>query len=429
MLTEGGGPVAHPNILAVSRVMRHIAGVLMLCWVRALRAGAIVALLTAVAVEIADMVVLRRFPPDGMAQLVAAGLAFGLGYAVAITIIADELLVGILDGVGHLLGDAEAGARAAAIAAEREIGEVGSSLFRVGPLGGVAAVVGALIDRTGVSRAPAEDPVFIMADATRSSRLDRATRGEMATRREADSTEQAWSSGQVATWDRDASRDWPTDETLADLATDGDEMAEEAGEESEAPTIAEMPAIAGRVDDAPAPTGQPVHASELPRIAWDGGSAAAGDAVPPASPAPVPLAMGGLAAPADWQQDATPAPDGTAWHDPMAAVYDEDEEAPGIQPVDAFGAPPPAPRTQRADQWADTRPVPEMPRPGAETTRPLPNPTRPLARGPQPTSPRGSVWDHISQVLAGRPVEPLPAENDVPAAPNGGTGEPASSDR
>ena len=242
--------------------MRHIAGVLMLCWVRALRAGAIVALLTAVAVEIAEMVVLRRFPPDGMAQLVAAGLAFGLGYAVAITIIADELLVGILDGVGHLLGDAEAGARAAAIAAEREIGEVGSSLFRVGPLGGVAAVVGALIDRTGVSRAPAEDPVFIMADATRSSRLDRATRGEMATRREADSTEQAWSSGQVATWDRDASRDWPTDETLADLATDGDEMAEEAGEESEAPTIAEMPAIAGRVDDAPAPTGQPVHASE-----------------------------------------------------------------------------------------------------------------------------------------------------------------------
>jgi hypothetical protein len=427
--------------------MRHISGVLMLCWVRALRAGAIVALATAAAVEIADMVILRRFPPDGVAQLVAAGLAFGLGYAVAITIIADELLVGILDGVGHLLGDAEAGARAAAIAAEREFGEVGSSLFRVAPLGGVATVVGALLDRADRRRVARADPDLVTIAEPRSSQIDRSARGGVAAGQGANAPERAWSMGQVAAWDRDEPRDWPTDETLADLAAQSDDadLAPDAddGEASEAPTVAEMPAIVGRFDEDPAPTGQPVHATELPRIAWDagafaaGGVAAAGSSTPMSAPVGAPMSAppgasgtpGGLAAPASWHQDITPTPDPANWHDPLASAYDEEEEAPGIQPVDAFGAPPPAPRAERADQWADTTPVPPVTRSGAQITRPLPNPTRPLVRGPQPTSPRGSVWDHISQVLAGRPVEPLPAEDDAPATHDGDTGEPPSSDR
>jgi hypothetical protein len=59
----------------------------------------------------------------------------------------------------------------------------------------------------------------------------------------------------------------------------------------------------------------------------------------------------------------------------------------GIQPVDLFGGPPPSP-----------------------VTRPLPENTRPLGAAGGSDTPHNSMWDHISQVLAGRPVDPLPAQ-------------------
>jgi hypothetical protein len=104
------------------------------------------------------------------------------------------------------------------------------------------------------------------------------------------------------------------------------------------------------------------------------------------------MGAAGLAEPSVWHADPAPSASASPWHDPLQGA-DEEEEA-GIRPVDAFGAPPPA--------------VP--------ITRPLPQDTHPLDRSMTPSAPRGSVWDHISQMLAGRPLEPLPPDEDGPSA-------------
>ncbi len=211
--------------------------------------------------------------------------------------------------------------------------------------------------------------------------------------------------------------DYATGETLAALAP----------ETETEPVTEPLPPIVGR----------PVPANRLPRIGWiDEPSAgrvdpatAATRAAPPQAPAPItrPLpqetspapsspassafsaaassaAASGLSAaeaatprlaePQVWHAEDAPPPPAT-WHDPLQGA-EEDEEEGGIRPVDAFGGgPPPA---------AITRPLPER-------TPPLSEDAGPLAREAQPSSPRGSVWDHISQVLAGRPLGPLPEED------------------
>jgi hypothetical protein len=91
-----------------------------------------------------------------------------------------------------------------------------------------------------------------------------------------------------------------------------------------------------------------------------------------------------------WHQAENPLPGSGEWHDPAASIDVHDDMDSYIQPVDAFGAPPltAAPRAEAI-------------------TQPLPSQTRPLGKEEAQTVSRPSVWEHISQVLAGRPVEPL----------------------
>ncbi|HEV2236764.1 MAG TPA: hypothetical protein VGR57_08905, partial [Ktedonobacterales bacterium] len=88
------------------------------------------------------------------------------------------------------------------------------------------------------------------------------------------------------------------------------------------------------------------------------------------------------------------------WHDPAAAAEPDPEES-GITPVDLFGAPPPS-----------APPADANPRAPDGGTRPLPEQNQPFGAADPTARPRGSVWDHISQVLAGRPVPPIPSDDE-----------------
>jgi hypothetical protein len=113
-------------------------------------------------------------------------------------------------------------------------------------------------------------------------------------------------------------------------------------------------------------------------------------------------ALGGLAEPQAWRAEDNPPPTVANWHDPQAGRTEQEEaEEAGIQPVDLFGAPPPA-AARRDDPLTPPPPVP--------AARPLPNATRPLDAAPHPADGNGGMWDHISQMLAGRPIPPVPDE-------------------
>lgn len=112
----------------VGYLFKHAVGILLLCWRRMLRAAVIVALVAAIAAEVLAMVVTHQIPPSGAAHLVAAGLALGLAYGAALTVFLDELIVGAIETIGVLEGDVRSAARASAIASEREVGDLRTSL-------------------------------------------------------------------------------------------------------------------------------------------------------------------------------------------------------------------------------------------------------------------------------------------------------------
>jgi hypothetical protein len=160
-----------------------------------------------------------------------------------------------------------------------------------------------------------------------------------------------------------------------------------------------------------------VHAANLPRIEWAAEdpptvpSESANDdrtARQDASGAPTTQPMNNapaLTEPTVWHIHETMPATPERWHDPTQAAEPEPEEA-GIVPVDLFGAPPPT-TSQHEPPMADV-----AAREPDTSTRPLPEKTRPLESGDLAGRPHGSVWDHISQVLAGRPVPPVPSEDD-----------------
>jgi F0F1-type ATP synthase assembly protein I len=363
--------MAQPMITYMSGILHHVASVLLLCWRRVLRVSAIAGGIGVLLVEIVAIVATHRVP-DGAAQLAALVLGAALAYAAAITVIAEEVLVGLVDVARLLLGEGEVGARAASGAAGREVSAMGAGVLRLFGLTSATAVLARVGARATSRMAP--PPAARMGE------------------READD---------------DGASAVATDETLADLSPFGD-----------ANTV--LP-----------PVGPPVRADRLPRIGWtdeheavrldrgahvspprpaDRGTVPsplaepAGHQMPLASDLPdratggtyteppfAPVRATGLAEPATWHPEDAPLPGPGTWHDPTVN-REEDEEFGGLQPTDAFGAPPPS-----------------------AVTRPLSQITRPLERNEPEPAPRGSVWDHISQVLAGRPVEPLPAEEgDAP---------------
>lgn len=104
--------------------LRHILGVLLLAWRRIVRTAGTALVAGVVVSEIIGSLVTHHFPPYPLTHVVALAVGIVVAYCVALMVLVDELLRGAFDLARMALGEAEAGARAAAIIAEREMGDV-----------------------------------------------------------------------------------------------------------------------------------------------------------------------------------------------------------------------------------------------------------------------------------------------------------------
>lgn len=359
--------MAHSPISATGRIVRHALGVVLLAWLRAFRAGVIAGVAGLVATEIVGSILAHQFPPPGMVHLVGIVLGAALAYGVAITVIADELIVGVVDGIRLLLGEVEAGARAAIAIAEHGAEDV---LGNVLHLTGLQRVV-----RPGVRERPAG--------------LSAETLAELA----------ALAPGLVRT--RVAARPIKPDELVVPDARPTPVVAAAV---IDPPRVAPAPQSVAQATTplavAPAVPVEPLVSRPTAPIVPSDPRATIPLAAAPETPGAT--ALGGLAEPRAWQAADNSLPAEANWHDPQAGRAEQEvvEEA-GIQPVDLFGAPPPA-APRRDDSLTPPPPVP--------AARPLPNATRPLDATTHPLGGSGGMWDHISQMLAGRPIPPVPDE-------------------
>ncbi|MEO7001539.1 MAG: hypothetical protein ABI068_07035 [Ktedonobacterales bacterium] len=115
---------------AAGGLLRHALGFMLLGWQRMLRGALIAALIIILVTEIAAMIITHSWLPGAPAQLVAAALAFVVAYITALTIFIWELAAGLIDLIRVAEGEVEAGAHAATVIAERELGDVYAGLRR-----------------------------------------------------------------------------------------------------------------------------------------------------------------------------------------------------------------------------------------------------------------------------------------------------------
>ncbi len=111
-------------------LVKHVLGVFLLAWQRMARAALIAFVVGFLLVEIVGAVFLGFFPASTLTHVVALIFALAAAYAVSLTVFIDELVIGAIDLIKLLEGDAYADARAMAAAAERHAGERGSGLMR-----------------------------------------------------------------------------------------------------------------------------------------------------------------------------------------------------------------------------------------------------------------------------------------------------------
>ena len=128
--------------------LKHVIGVLLLCWRRMLRAGAIAFAIGVVLALLVAVIATGQAYPGALA-LVAA-LLFGavLAYSVALTVLIEELVLGVIDLIHLLEGDAKAVAHITEAVTEREVGQVGQGLRR---LLGLSVAASARRPRSGSS--------------------------------------------------------------------------------------------------------------------------------------------------------------------------------------------------------------------------------------------------------------------------------------
>ena len=196
------------SIRVAGRFLTHVVGVLLLCWRRALQAAAVSGVIALLLAEIAGILITGQFPTS-LTHIVALIFGVTVAYCVALTVLFDEIIRGLIDTVRLVDGEVAAGARAAAIVGEREVGQMRFSLL------GALGLAGALrTDRSNRTQATRRGAVVAPA-AARPLPRERAEEAE------------------------DASG-----ETLADLAHE--------------PALPPLPRK----------TGSPVRADQLPRIPW-----------------------------------------------------------------------------------------------------------------------------------------------------------------
>ncbi|HET9111511.1 MAG TPA: hypothetical protein VFN78_11850 [Ktedonobacterales bacterium] len=120
------------NIVSfIGAFLKHVIGVLLLCWRRMLRAGLVAFALGVILVLLIAVISTGQAYPGALALAVA--LIFGgvLAYGVALTVFIEELLLGVVDLIHLLEGDVKAVAHLTETVAEREVGEVTKGLGRL----------------------------------------------------------------------------------------------------------------------------------------------------------------------------------------------------------------------------------------------------------------------------------------------------------
>ena len=111
-------------------VVKHMLGVVLLCWRRMARAGLISGGVGFVLVETVGALAQKHFPTPVLTTVVAFFFAIALAYSVMLTVLIDELIIGSIELIRVLEGDLLGGARALAIATERRAGDAGSGIMR-----------------------------------------------------------------------------------------------------------------------------------------------------------------------------------------------------------------------------------------------------------------------------------------------------------
>ncbi len=114
----------------IGALLKHIIGVLLLCWRRMLRAGLIAFGIGVVVTVLIAVISTGEAIPSEPAFIVALLFGLALAYGVALTVLVEELILGVMDLISMIEGDMRAGAHIAEIVAEREVGQVGQGMRR-----------------------------------------------------------------------------------------------------------------------------------------------------------------------------------------------------------------------------------------------------------------------------------------------------------
>lgn len=118
-------------ITFIGALLKHIIGVLLLCWRRMLRAGVIAFAIGIVVTVLITVVGTGQAIPSVMSLIVALLFALALAYGVALTVFIEELILGAIDIIRMLEGDLSAAAHITEVVAEREVGQVGQGIRRL----------------------------------------------------------------------------------------------------------------------------------------------------------------------------------------------------------------------------------------------------------------------------------------------------------
>ncbi|HEV2235665.1 MAG TPA: hypothetical protein VGR57_03300, partial [Ktedonobacterales bacterium] len=265
------------RLTVVGRVLRHAMGVLLLCWLRALKWGGIAGLAGVLAAEIAAIVLTRSFPPDGLAQVVAFTLGAALAFGVAATVIADELVVGIIDSIRVLIGEAGAGARAARMAGRREVGQSSGRVLALFGLGGLAAAGATHRPKTAdMLRAPVRGPVGPRDEVGPRLEAMRARVPSTSVARPTPTPTQPLPSENPWAATLTPVSEWPAQHDDAPTLPPPGALPQSGGlpaaetllDVAGLASIAGVASTLGEANPTTQPLAQPVHATNLPRIGW-----------------------------------------------------------------------------------------------------------------------------------------------------------------
>ncbi len=377
------------GLLLVTRggsLLKHTLGVLLLAWRRILLASAAAAVAGVLIGEIGAVIITGLVPPPLMAHLVVLIFAAVLAYSTALTVFLEEILHGLVNTIRMIEGDAAAGARAAAVIAEREAGEAGSGLMR-------------LFGRRSPPQPPAETTarafVAPTVDSMRSIEIQQseadfdATEAFVTTspRPRVDArpvrADQLPRIGWAASGPHSSGSDEPPATADADAPTDDGSDLSLALPEAALLAPAEvqpepsMSTVERKAPSQPSTSVQPATLAPIPVrtpvVSSPAGVSAADADTPSAEPA-TPSSQGTPGEPWTPPSAVTVLPPGTATDDALAGGYG--------------GA--------------------------ARPTRPL-RPSRPLDSAPDAPSGRG-IWSRISQALVGNTSSPsTPLAPDAPA--------------